>query len=48
MISIACHDGNELTEVHVCLNKNTLSPQACTGRIRNTCRYGNLRIPATR
>lgn len=48
MLSIACHDGNELTEVRVCLNKDTLSPQACTGRVRNTCRYGNLHIPATR
>lgn len=48
MISIACRDGNELTEVRVCLTKDTLSPQACGGRVRNTCRYGNLRIPAIR
>ncbi|MGA9333944.1 MAG: ribonuclease T2 [Rudaea sp.] len=47
MISIACHDGNELTEVRVCLDKDTLAPQACSGRVRNSCRYGNLRIPAT-
>ncbi|HET8940986.1 MAG TPA: ribonuclease T2 [Rudaea sp.] len=46
MISVACRDGNELTEVRVCLNKDTLSPQACTGRIRNTCRIGSLRIRA--
>ena len=48
MISIACHDGNDLTEVHICLNKDTLSPQACGGRIRNTCRIGALRIRGSR
>jgi ribonuclease T2 len=48
MISVACHDGGELTEVHVCLNKDSLTPQACGGRVRNTCRYGKLRIAASR
>jgi ribonuclease T2 len=46
MISVACHNGSELTEVHICLNKDDLSPQACGGRVHNTCRYGSLRIPS--
>ena len=48
MLSVDCQDGGELTEVRVCLNKQDLSPQACGGRVRNTCRYGELRIPAIR
>jgi len=48
MLSVDCHDAGELTEVRVCLNKNDLSPQACGGRTRNTCRYGALKIPAAR
>jgi ribonuclease T2 len=48
MISVACHDGYELTEVRVCLNKEALTPQACGGRVRNTCRSGTLKIPASR
>ena len=48
MITVECHEGSELTEVRVCLNKETLSPQACGGRVRNSCRYGKLRIPAVR
>jgi ribonuclease T2 len=48
MLSVDCHDGSELTEVRVCLDKQTLSPQACSGRVRNTCRYGALKIPAVR
>jgi ribonuclease I len=48
MVSVACHDGSELTEVRVCLNKDTLTPQACGGRVRNTCRYGKLKIAASR
>jgi ribonuclease T2 len=48
MLSVDCHDGSELTEVRVCLNKQDLSPQACGGRLRNTCRYGVLKIPAVR
>jgi ribonuclease T2 len=48
MLSVDCHDGSELTEVRVCLSKQDLSPQACSGRVRNTCRYGALRIPAIR
>ncbi len=48
MISIACHSGSELAEVRVCLNKDSLAPQACGGRVRNSCRYGNLKIPAMR
>ena len=48
MISVSCHDGYELTEVRVCLNKDSLTPQACGGRVRNTCRMGTLKIPASR
>ncbi len=48
MLSIVCHAGAELTEVRVCLNKDTLAPQACTGRVRSTCRAGALKIPAAR
>jgi len=48
MISVSCHDGYELTEVRVCLNKDSLTPQACGGRVRNTCRTGTLKIPASR
>jgi len=47
MVSVDCHEG-ELTEVRVCLNKDTLTPQACGGRQRNTCRSGALKIPAVR
>jgi ribonuclease T2 len=48
MLSVVCHDGNELAEVRVCLAKDAGSPQACGGRVRNSCRYGKLRIPAVR
>ena len=48
MISVDCHDGSELIEVRVCLNKDSLTPQACGGRVRNSCRYGVLKIPAVR
>jgi len=48
MLSVTCHDGYELTEVRVCLNKDSLTPQACGGRVRNTCRVGTLKIPASR
>ncbi len=48
MISVACRDGNALSEVRICLDKRSLEPQACGGRVRNTCRYGMLRIPAAR
>lgn len=48
MITVECHEGDELTEVRVCLNKESLTPQACGGRVRNSCRYGKLRIPALR
>ena len=48
MISVSCHDGFELTEVRVCLDKDSLAPQACGGRMRNTCRMGTLKIPASR
>jgi ribonuclease T2 len=48
MISVACRDGAQLSEVRVCLNKTDLSPQSCGGRVRNTCRSGSLRIPAVR
>jgi len=46
MLSIVCREGSQLAEVRVCLDKNTLAPQACGGRVRNSCRYGKLRIPA--
>jgi ribonuclease T2 len=48
MLSVVCHDGGTLTEVRVCLNRDTLAPQACGGRVRNTCRVGTLRIEAAR
>ena len=48
MLSVVCHDGGELVEVRVCLDKDTLAPQACSGRVRNTCRSGALKIPAAR
>jgi ribonuclease T2 len=48
MLSVVCHDGSELVEVRVCLGKDSLAPQACGGRVRNSCRYGKLRIPAVR
>jgi ribonuclease T2 len=48
MLSVDCHNGSELAEVRVCLNKQDLSPQACGGRVRNSCRYGVLKIPAVR
>ena len=46
MLSIVCREGSQLSEVRVCLDKDTLAPQPCGGRVRNTCRYGKLRIPA--
>jgi ribonuclease T2 len=48
MMTIECHDGGELTEVRICLDKETLVPQPCGGRVRNSCRAGALRIPALR
>ncbi len=48
MLSVVCRDGGTLTEVRVCLNRATLAPQACGGRVRNTCRAGSLTIPAAR
>ncbi|MBS0486808.1 MAG: ribonuclease, partial [Proteobacteria bacterium] len=48
MLSIVCRDGGTLIEVRVCLNRDTLAPQACGGRVRNTCRAGALTIPAAR
>ena len=44
MLSVVCHDGAELTEVRICLDKDTLAPQACSGRVRNSCRSGELKI----
>jgi len=46
MLGIVCREGSQLSEVRVCLDRDTLAPQACGGRVRNTCRYGKLRIPA--
>jgi ribonuclease T2 len=48
MLSVVCHDGGQLAEVRVCLGKESLAPQACGGRVRNSCRYGKLTIPAIR
>lgn len=48
MLSVECHDGADLTEVHVCLSRDDLTPQACGGRVRDSCRIGTLRIPAVR
>jgi ribonuclease T2 len=48
MFSVVCHDGGELAEVRVCLGKDSLTPQACGGRVRSSCRYGKLKIPAIR
>jgi ribonuclease T2 len=48
MLSVVCHDGAELVEVRICLDKETLAPQACSGRVRNSCRSGALKIPAAR
>lgn len=48
MLSVVCRDGGTLSEVRVCLNRDTLVPQACGGRVRNTCRAGTLQIPAAR
>ncbi|MBS0558381.1 MAG: ribonuclease T2 [Proteobacteria bacterium] len=48
MLSVVCQDGGTLNEVRVCLNRDTLAPQACSGRVRNTCRAGALKIPAAR
>lgn len=48
MISVQCRDGSELEEVRICLDKDNLSVKACGGRVRNSCRYGKLKIPAAR
>jgi ribonuclease T2 len=48
MLRVVCHNGGELDEVRVCLGKDSLKPQACGGRMRNTCRIGALKIPAAR
>ncbi len=43
---VAC-SGPELSEVRVCLSKD-LSPQACGKGVKNSCRSGLIRIPASR
>jgi ribonuclease T2 len=48
MMTVQCHDGNELTEVRICLDRDSLTPRACGGRIHNACRIGPLRIPTVR
>jgi ribonuclease T2 len=48
MVSVNCRDGAELEEVHICVDKDNLSVRSCGGRVRNSCRVGNLRIPAVR
>ena len=47
MISVACRDGSELEEVRICVDKDNLSVKACGGRVRNSCKLGKLKIPAT-
>jgi ribonuclease T2 len=48
MMTVQCHDGNELTEVRICLDRDSLAPRACGGRVHNACRKGALRIPTSR
>jgi ribonuclease T2 len=48
MLSVQCRNGGELSEVRICLDRDSLAPQACGGRVRNTCRSGPLRITAAR
>ena len=48
MLAVVCHDGGELAEVRICLNKDSLAPQVCGGGMRNSCRHGTLTIPAVR
>ena len=48
MMTVQCHDGNELAEVRICLDRDSLAPRACGGRMRNACRIGELRIPTER
>src|SRR5262249_14282963 len=48
MLTVECHNGYELTEVRVCVNRETLVPEACGGRVRSSCRSGTLKIPAVR
>ena len=48
MMTVQCHDGNELTEVRICLDRDSLAPRACGGRMHNACRKGELRIPSSR
>ncbi len=48
MVTVECHDGGELSEVRVCLDRDSLAPTACGGRVRSTCRAGALRIPTLR
>ena len=48
MMTVQCHDGNELAEVRICLDRDSLAPHACGGRVHNACRKGELRIPTVR
>ena len=48
MISVQCRNGSELSEVRICVNRDSLAPQPCGGRVRNACRYGTLKIDAAR
>lgn len=48
MISVTCRDGAELEEVRICVDKDNLSVKSCGGRVRNSCRYGKLKIPSVR
>lgn len=48
MLSVQCRNGGELSEVRICLNRDSLRPQACGGRVRNGCRAGPLKITAAR
>ena len=44
MLSVVCHDGAELAEVRICLDKETLAPQACSGRVRTSCRNPSIGV----
>ena len=48
MMAVVCRDGGDLSEVRLCLNKDSLAPQACGAGVRSGCRHGTLTIPAVR
>jgi ribonuclease T2 len=48
MVTVQCRDGGELSEVRVCLDRDSLGPTDCGGRVRSSCRAGALRIAVVR